>query len=73
MNIQQLYNGIISDNEQDMAAGKKWFYSLTPKEVNAMWMFMQQDFSDPFMEAMSRLAALQFATFVEELLKELVK
>lgn len=61
---------MIADNEQDRAAGKAWFEAATFDELKIVWDFLQRDFPNPVAELCSRLAALQFATFVEEQLRD---
>ena len=58
---------LVSDNEQDRASCKEWWREATETEKLSVWARIQQSYTDPIDDIMSRFAQLAFAEMAEEM------
>ena len=66
MNEQQMLAVVTARHDQDEATGRDWFASLSETEKSHLWLYLNGPFYNPFTEAMSRLAILQFERYAME-------
>lgn len=58
---------LVSDNEQDRTSCKEWWREATEAEKLSVWARIQQSYTDPIDEIVSRFAQLAFAEMAEEM------
>ncbi len=66
MNVKELMMTVRHEQEQDSAQMVDWWKSLDDSARIKLWLTIQQTFQDPYMEAMSRLAQVQFVSLALE-------
>ena len=60
MRPEQMKAAILARHDQDEAACADWWNALSVGEKVRLWFYINHRFSNPFAEAMSRLAILKF-------------
>lgn len=64
--IAKMVSVVTARHDQDEAKGRDWFASLSFDDKVALWLYLNRDFDNPLLEAMSRLAILQFKRYAME-------
>jgi hypothetical protein len=70
---KQLRMRITAAQDQDMAKAVAWFKEQDEEALVELWAFIQQDFQNQRLEAMSRMAQLGFASVALEAGKDLME
>lgn len=65
--IGKLYSRMLADTDQDMEHARKWFRKATADDLKRLWDAIQQDYDDPALEIMSRLAQIQYSELFAEI------
>lgn len=66
MNKDTILSIVTADNDQDREAAKQWMRQATLRDRFLVWTRIQQEYTDPVDEIVSRFAQLAFGEIMAE-------